>query len=94
MGYDKVSRKIIYITGTRADYGLMKRVLEKIDSHPDLDLEIIATGMHLLEEFGHTIDEIEKDGFKIHKILSTFERDDKMSMAFSSVILSKNYLQK
>lgn len=82
MGYDKVSRKIIYITGTRADYGLMKRVLEKIDSHPDLDLEIIATGMHLLEEFGHTIDEIEKDGFKIHKILSTFERDDKMSMAF------------
>jgi len=81
MGYDKVSRKIIYITGTRADYGLIKNVLTEIDSHPDLELELIVTGMHLLEEFGRTIDEIEKDGFKTHKISSTYERDDKRSMA-------------
>lgn len=81
MGHDKVKRKIVYITGTRADYGLMKKVLERIDSHPDLDLEVVVTGMHLLEEFGHTIDEIKEDGFKIHKISSTFERDDKLSMA-------------
>jgi len=81
MGHDKVKRKIIYITGTRADYGLMKKVLGNIDSHPELDLEIIATGMHLLEEFGHTIDEIKRDEFVVHEISSTFERDDKLSMA-------------
>ncbi len=81
MGNDRVKRKIIYITGTRADYGLMRNVLKKINSHPDLDLEIVVTGMHLQEEFGRTIDEIEKDGFIIHEISSTYERDDKRSMA-------------
>ena len=81
MGYGRLSRKIVYITGTRADYGLMRDVLKSIQSHPDLDLEIIVTGMHLLEEFGHTIDEIEQDGFKIHEVSSTYEQDDKRSMA-------------
>jgi len=81
MENDRVKRKIIYITGTRADYGLMRNVLRKIDSHPDLFLEIVVTGMHLQEEFGRTIDEIEKDGFMIHEIPSRYERDDKLSMA-------------
>ena len=53
-------RKILYISGTRADYGLMKEVLSAIKKHPDLDLEIIATGMHLMPEFGGTIKEIKK----------------------------------
>ncbi|RLA81320.1 MAG: UDP-N-acetylglucosamine 2-epimerase (hydrolyzing), partial [Deltaproteobacteria bacterium] len=44
-------RKILYITGTRADYGLMRSVLREIESHPRLELEIAATGMHLMEEF-------------------------------------------
>ncbi|MGM0405316.1 MAG: UDP-N-acetylglucosamine 2-epimerase [Thermoplasmatota archaeon] len=76
-----MTRKIIYITGTRADYGLMRSVLKKIDDHPNLELEVVVTGMHLLEEFGRTIDEIEQDDFKVHVISSTFEHDDKKSMA-------------
>lgn len=76
-----MTRKVLYITGTRADYGLMKTILNKIDSHPKLDLELVVTGMHLLDEFGHTIDEIKLDGFKLHKINSTYEEDDKTSMA-------------
>ncbi|MFW6376305.1 MAG: UDP-N-acetylglucosamine 2-epimerase [Thermoplasmatota archaeon] len=80
MGYDKVSRRVIYITGSRADYGLMRNVLKVIDSHPELELELIVTGMHLLDEFGHTIDEIRQDGFNVHRIDSTYEKDDKKSM--------------
>lgn len=76
-----MNRKVIYITGTRADYGLMRDVLKNIDTHPGLDLEVVVTGMHLLDEFGHTIDEIEKDDFKIHEISSTYEQDDKKSMS-------------
>lgn len=76
-----MSRKVVYITGTRADYGLMKSVLNKIDSHPELNLELVVTGMHLLDEFGHTIDEIKKDGYKFYKIGSKYEKDDKRSMA-------------
>jgi len=81
MGNDKLTRKVLYITGTRADYGLMQSVLNKIDSHPSLDLELIVTGMHLMDEFGNTYTEIKKDGFKSHKIKSIFDKDDKASMS-------------
>lgn len=74
-------RKILYLTGTRADYGLMQSVLRAIDSHPNLELEIVATGMHLMKEFGMTINEIKKGGFKIRKLNVTYEEDNKESMA-------------
>jgi len=73
-------RKILYISGTRADYGLMKGVLFRIKNHPKLNLVIVATGMHLMPEFGETISEIKKDGFKIHKINTVYEEDNKESM--------------
>lgn len=76
-----MKRKILYITGTRADYGLMKSVLREIENHPKLELEVIATGMHLMPEFGMTINEIKKDGFKVHEIAATYEQDNKQSMA-------------
>lgn len=76
-----MKRKILYITGSRADYGLMQSVLKKIDSHPKLELEIIVTGMHIMEEFGMTINEIKKDNFNIHIIDSIYEKDNKESMA-------------
>jgi len=80
MGNDRM-RKILYISGTRADYGLMKSVLKAIDEHPELELEIAAMGMHMMEEFGMTINEIKKDGFRIHEIDATYEKDSKKSMA-------------
>jgi len=58
-------RKICYVTGTRADYGLMQEALSEISLHKNLDLQIVVTGMHLLEEYGNTWKEIENDGFKI-----------------------------
>ncbi len=58
-------RKVVYITGTRADYGVMRSTLDVIRKYPKLDLELIVVGMHLSKFFGHTIDEIKKDKFKI-----------------------------
>jgi GDP/UDP-N,N'-diacetylbacillosamine 2-epimerase (hydrolysing) len=74
-------RKILYISGTRADYGLMKSALTSIKKHPKLEVEVAATGMHLMPEFGLTIEEIEDDGFKVHRVNAVYERDDKESMA-------------
>ena len=51
-------RKILYISVTRADYGLIRRTLFTIAKHPKLNVEIIVTGMHLMQEFGKTINEI------------------------------------
>lgn len=77
-------RKIIAITGSRAEYGLSKSIFKAINSHKDLKLSLIVTGMHLLPEFGYTIKEIEKDGFKIvGKIKNITTSNTKTAMATS-----------
>lgn len=58
-------KKVCVITGTRAEYGLLKPLIAKIDADNDMELQLVATGMHLSPEFGLTYKEIEQDGFKI-----------------------------
>lgn len=58
-------RKICVVTGTRAEYGLLYWLLKEIQDDADLQLQIIATGMHLSPEFGLTWKTIEEDGFAI-----------------------------
>ena len=62
-----MTRKICVITGTRAEYGLLRWVMEGIKGDPELTLQVIATGMHLSPEFGLTYREIERDGFQIDR---------------------------
>lgn len=58
-------RNICYVTGTRADYGLMQNTLRAIHSHSQLSLSLLVTGMHLLPEYGETWKEIVTDGLTI-----------------------------
>jgi GDP/UDP-N,N'-diacetylbacillosamine 2-epimerase (hydrolysing) len=60
-------RKICVVTGTRAEYGLLYWLMKSIEDDPNLELQVIATGMHLSPEFGSTYKEIERDGFRINK---------------------------
>ena len=60
-------RKICVVTGSRAEYGLLFWLMKGIQKEPKLELQIIATGMHLSPEFGFTYKEIEKGGFHINK---------------------------
>ncbi|MCU0629364.1 MAG: UDP-N-acetylglucosamine 2-epimerase, partial [Methanoregulaceae archaeon] len=77
-----MKKKILYISGTRADYGLMRSVLKGISACPDLDLAIVATGMHLMPEFGKSISEIQSDGFgTIHTIPVIYPDDSRASMS-------------
>lgn len=62
-----MTRKICVITGSRAEYGLLRWVMQGIEDDPDLTLQLIATGMHLSPEFGLTYREIEQDGFHIDR---------------------------
>ena len=62
-----MSRKICIITGTRAEYGLLRWVIQNVSDEPDLVLQIVATGMHLSPEFGLTYTEIEADGYHIDR---------------------------
>lgn len=60
-------RKICFVTGTRAEYGLLSRLMRLVKKDKDLRLQVIATNMHLMPEYGETYKEIEKDGFTINK---------------------------
>jgi UDP-N-acetylglucosamine 2-epimerase (hydrolysing) len=57
-------KKIVFLTGTRADFGKIKPLIRAVDDSPDFDYTIFVTGMHLLFRYGLTVDEVHKAGFK------------------------------
>ena len=60
-------KNICIVTGTRAEYGLLRGVMEGIEQSAKLKLQLIVTGMHLSPEFGSTINAIEAEDFKIDR---------------------------
>ncbi|MCK4901808.1 MAG: UDP-N-acetylglucosamine 2-epimerase (hydrolyzing) [Thermoplasmatales archaeon] len=79
-----MKRKICVVTGTRAEYGLLKQIMNEIKKKPDLQLQLIVTGMHLMPEYGHTKNDVKKDGFKIDaEVDMTVEGDNLSDMAES-----------
>lgn len=71
-----MTRKICIITGTRAEYGLLRWIMQGIKNDPELTLQIIATGMHLSPEFGLTYLDIEHDGFCIDRKVEMLTSSD------------------
>ena len=71
-----MSRKVCVITGTRAEYGLMRWLMQGIEDDSELTLQVIATGMHLSPEFGLTYREIEQDGFQIDRKVEMLTSSD------------------
>lgn len=69
-------RKICVITGSRAEYGLLRWVMQGIKDDPELELKVIATGMHLSPEFGLTYQAIEQDGFRIDRKVEMLTSSD------------------
>ncbi len=68
-------KKIGIVTGTRAEYGLLKPIIGKVNESGSMELQLVVTGMHLSPEFGLTYQEIEQDGYpitaKIEMLLSS-----------------------
>ncbi len=71
-----MNRKICIVTGTRAEYGLLRWVMQGIKDDPHLTLQIVVTGMHLSPEFGLTYREIELDGFRIDRKVEMLTSSD------------------
>lgn len=71
-----MKRKICVITGTRAEYGLLRWVLRGIKDDHGCTLQIVATGMHLSPEFGLTYREIEQDGFQVSRKIEMLTSSD------------------
>ena len=91
-----MKRKVCVVTGTRAEYGLLYWLMKDIHEDSDLELQIIATGMHLSPEFGLTYCQIEKDGFKIDKKIEMLLSSDtpvgiSKSMGLGMIGFSETY---
>ena len=71
-----MKRTICVITTSRADYGLLLPLLKEIDADPNLLLQLVVSGMHLSPEFGMTVNEIERDGFRISERIETVLSSD------------------
>jgi GDP/UDP-N,N'-diacetylbacillosamine 2-epimerase (hydrolysing) len=82
-----VRRKICVVTGTRAEYGLLRWVMEGIREARGLELQVVATGMHLSSEFGLTYRDIEKDGFRIDRQVEMLLSSDTPSGLTKSMAL-------
>ncbi|SMC23219.1 GDP/UDP-N,N'-diacetylbacillosamine 2-epimerase (hydrolysing) [Clostridium acidisoli DSM 12555] len=81
-------RKIAVVTGTRAEYGVLKNTLNKIKGSSNLELQLIVTGSHLSEDFGYTINEILEDGFNVdEKIPILMSNSNKGSIAKEMALL-------
>lgn len=62
MNHASMKRKVCIVTGTRAEWGLLSPIARELQLRPDIELQIVATNMHLLHRYGHTIDTIRADG--------------------------------
>lgn len=71
-----MNRKICVVTGTRAEYGLLRWVMQGIKDDPELTLQVVVTGMHLSPEFGLTYRDIEADGFQIDRKVEMLTSSD------------------
>ena len=81
--------KICVISGSRAEYGLMRWLMEDINLSSEFELQLIVTGSHLSEEFGNTFKQIELDGFIINeKISFSLEKSDHISLCKATANLS------
>jgi len=80
-----VKRRIAIVTGTRAEYGLLRFLMERVRDDARLELQLVATGMHLSPDFGNTVTEIEGDGFVVaERVDMLLAGDDPMTIAKST----------
>lgn len=71
-----MTRRICIVTGSRAEYGLLRPLIQRVQDDPALTLQLVVTGMHLSPRFGHTIQQILDDGFVIDAQLDIELNDD------------------
>ncbi len=79
-------KKIVFLTGTRADFGKIKSLLQILQKKEAFEPYIFVTGMHLLHEYGYTLIEVEKSGFKNISTFKNFTHETTMDLTLAKTI--------
>ncbi len=88
-----MNKKVVFLTGTRADFGKMNPLMEKIENSDNFKCYVFVTGMHTLSKYGSTYKEVEKKGYSnIYKYINQ-SNETKMDKILSNTILGfSNYI--
>ncbi|ELV8596099.1 UDP-N-acetylglucosamine 2-epimerase (hydrolyzing), partial [Vibrio fluvialis] len=79
-------KRILFLTGTRADFGKLKSLIKKVEEHSEFEAHIFITGMHMIAKYGMTANEVEKAGFKsLYKYINQ-NGHDSMDVVLSKTI--------
>ena len=79
-------KKVVFLTGTRADFGKIKSLIQILDNNPDFEVFIFVTGMHLQEVYGYTLIEIERCNFKNLFIFENHTDETTMDLTLAKTI--------
>jgi len=81
-----MKKRIAFLTGTRADFGKLKSLIEILIKNENYDVRIFVTGMHMQKKYGHTVDEIVKCGYEnIYRFIN-HTSEKAMDMTLSKTI--------
>ncbi|KAJ52332.1 GDP/UDP-N,N'-diacetylbacillosamine 2-epimerase (hydrolysing) [Clostridium tetanomorphum] len=78
-------KKILVVTGTRADYGLLYWTMREIQNDVELELQLVVTGNHLVKDYGYTVEQIKRDGFQIDEEIDIIINSEKKSSIVKSM---------
>jgi UDP-N-acetylglucosamine 2-epimerase (hydrolysing) len=79
-------KKILFLTGTRADFGKIKSLISVLDDHPDFEVFVFVTGMHLQREYGYTLIEIERCNFRNVHTFENHTHETTMDLTLAKTI--------
>ncbi len=87
-------KKIVFVTGTRADFGKLKSLMKVIQDDTSFELHVFVTGMHMLAKYGYTCEEVEKANFKnIHKFINQNVSDGMDHVLAKSILGLSDYVR-
>ncbi|PJX27112.1 UDP-N-acetylglucosamine 2-epimerase (hydrolyzing) [Psychrobacter sp. L7] len=79
-------KKILFVTGTRADFGKIKSLMDRVESMEGFELHVLVTGMHMMKLYGSTFKEVKKQNYKNSYLISNQHTDEPMCSILSNTI--------
>ncbi len=87
-------KKLLFLSGTRADFGKLKSLMKKVDAAENMELHVFATGMHMMSKYGMTVHEIEKSGFgSIYKYINQNTNDSMDAVLAKTIMGLSDYVK-
>jgi UDP-N-acetylglucosamine 2-epimerase (hydrolysing) len=85
-GGTKLIKKIVFLTGTRADFGKLKALINRVEESPDFECHVFVTGMHMVKKYGETVNEIKKHNYRNIHTFKNQSTDSNMKEALWKTI--------